>query len=49
MRMESLFRRLDGNQNGRLELHELQGQRALQRRLKRQNNRSYLLLGRFAQ
>ena len=44
MRMESLFHRLDGNQNGRLELHELQGQRALQRRLKRQNNRSYLLL-----
>ena len=44
MRMESLFHRLDGNQNGRLELQELQGQRALERRLKRQNNRSYLLL-----
>ena len=33
MRMESLFHRLDGNQNGRLELHKLQGQRALERRL----------------
>ena len=44
MRMESLFHRLDQNRNGRLELHELQGQRALVRRLNRQNNRSYLLL-----
>ena len=44
MWMESLFHRLDGNQNGRLELHELQGQRALERRLKRKDNRSYLLL-----
>ena len=44
MRMEILFYRLDGNQNGRLELRELQGPRALERRLKRQDNRSYLLL-----
>jgi hypothetical protein len=44
MRMEILFNRLDGNQNGRLELRELQGPRALERRLKRQDNRSYLLL-----
>ena len=44
MRMENLFHRLDLNRNGRLELHELQGQRALVRRLNRQKNRSYLLL-----
>ena len=44
MRMENLFHRLDRNRNGRLELHELQGQRALVRRLNRQKNRSYLLL-----
>lgn len=44
MRMESLFHRLDRNRNGRLELDELQGQRALVRRLNRQKNRSYLLL-----
>ena len=44
MRMEILFYRLDGNQNGRLELRELQGLRVLERRLKRQDNRSYLLL-----
>ena len=43
MRMEILFYRLDGNENGRLELRELQGPRALERRLKRQDNRSYLL------
>ena len=44
MRMESLFHQLDRNRNGRLELDELQGQRALVRRLNRQKNRSYLLL-----
>ena len=44
MRMEILFYRLDGNQNGRLELRELQGLWVLERRLKRQDNRSYLLL-----
>jgi hypothetical protein len=44
MRMEILFHRLDGTQNSRLELHELQGHLALARRLKRQNNRSYLRL-----
>ena len=44
MRMEILFYRLDGNQNGRLELRELQGLCVLERRLKRQDNRSYLLL-----
>ena len=44
MRMEILFYRLDGNQNGRLVLRELQGLRVLERRLKRQDNRSYLLL-----
>ena len=47
MRMEILFYRLDGIQNGRLELRELQGPRALERRLKRQDNRSYLLLNDF--
>ena len=44
MRMGSLFHRLDTNQNGRLELHEFQVLRALECRLKRQNNRSYLLI-----
>ena len=43
-RMESLFLRLDGNRNGRLELHEIQSERALLRRLKRLKTRSYLLL-----
>jgi hypothetical protein len=42
--MEVLFYRLDGNQNGRLELRDLQGLRVLERRLKRQDNRSYFLL-----
>lgn len=44
MRMKSLFYRLDEDQDGCLVLRELQGQRALERRLKRQNNRSWLLL-----
>ena len=44
LRMETLFYLLDGNQDGRLELRELQGLRVLERRLKRQDNRSYLLL-----
>ena len=44
MQIESLIHRLDGNQNGRLDSHTLQGHRVLERRLKRQNNLSYLLL-----
>ena len=43
-RMETLFIRLDVNSDGRLDASELQGRRALSRVLKRQNNRSYLLL-----
>ena len=43
-RMETLFIRLDLNGDGRLDASEVQGRRALSRVLKRQNNRSYLLL-----
>ena len=43
-RMETLFIRLDLNRDGRLDASEVQGQRSLSRVLKRQNNRSYLLL-----
>ena len=43
-RMETLFIRLDVNGDGRLDALELQGRRALSRVLKRQNDRSYLLL-----
>ena len=43
-RMETLFIRLDVNGGGRLDASEVQGRRALSRVLKRQNNRSYLLL-----
>ena len=43
-RMETLFIRLDVNRDGRLDASEVQGRRALSRVLKRQNNRSYLLL-----
>ncbi len=43
-RMETLFIRLDVNSDGRLDASEVQGRRGLIRRLKRQNNRSYLLL-----
>ena len=43
-RMETLFIRLDVNGDGRLDSSEVQGRRALSRVLKRQNNRSYLLL-----
>ena len=43
-RMEMLFIRLDVNRDGRLDASEVQGRRALSRVLKRQNNRSYLLL-----
>ena len=43
-RMETLFIRLDVNGDGRLDASEVQGRRALSRVLKRQNNRSYLLL-----
>ena len=43
-RLETLFIRLDVNRDGRLDASEVQGRRALRRRLKRQNNRSYLLL-----
>ena len=43
-RMETLFIRLDINGDGRLDASEVQGRRALSRVLKRQNNRSYLLL-----
>ena len=43
-RMETLFIRLDVNGDGRLDALEVQGRRALSRVLKRQNNRSYLLL-----
>ena len=43
-RMEMLFIRLDSNKDGRLDARELKGKRALTRRLKRQRNRSYLLI-----
>ena len=43
-RMEILFIRLDVNRDGRLDASEVEGRRALSRVLKRQNNRSYLLL-----
>ena len=43
-RIETLFIRLDVNRDGRLDASEVQGRRALSRVLKRQNNRSYLLL-----
>ena len=43
-RMETLFIRLDINGDGRLDASEVQARRALSRVLKRQNNRSYLLL-----
>lgn len=43
-RMEMLFIRLDSNKDGRLDAGELKGKRALTRRLKRQRNRSYLLI-----
>ena len=43
-RMETLFIRLDVNRDGRLDASEVQGRRGLSRRLKRQNNRFYLLL-----
>ena len=43
-RMKTLFIRLDVNRDGRLDASEVQGRRALSRVLKRQNNRSYLLL-----
>ena len=43
-RMETLFMRLDLNRDGRLDARELAGRRALTRRLKRQKNRSYLLI-----
>ena len=43
-KMEALFIRLDVNGDGRLDASEVQGRRALSRVLKRQNNRSYLLL-----
>ena len=46
-RMETLFIRLDVNRDGRLDASEVQGRRGLSRRLKRQNNRSYLLLEDF--
>ena len=43
-RMKTLFIRLDVDGDGRLDASEVQGRRALSRVLKRQNNRSYLLL-----
>ena len=43
-RIETLFIRLDVNRDGRLDASEVQGRRALSRVLKRQTNRSYLLL-----
>ena len=42
--METMFIRLDVNGDGRLDASEVQGRRALSSVLKRQNNRSYLLL-----
>lgn len=43
-RMESLFLRLDSDGNGRLEHQELNGRPALQRQLKRNTGRDFLLL-----
>lgn len=43
-RIEALFIRLDADRNGRLEADELKGRRALERRLKREKNRDFLLL-----
>lgn len=43
-RMEALFVRLDSNGDGRLDAGEVQDQRALRRRLKRQKGRQYLLI-----
>ena len=43
-RMEALFVSLDANSDGKLDAGELKGQRALRRRLKRQQGRSYLLI-----
>lgn len=43
-RMESLFLRLDSDGNGRLEHQELNGRPALQRQLKRNMGRDFLLL-----
>ena len=43
-RIEALFIRLDADRNGRLEPDELKGRRALERRLKREKNRDFLLL-----
>ena len=46
-RMQALFVRLDVNGDGRLDAGELRGHRALRRRLRRQKNRSYLLIEDF--
>ena len=43
-RMEALFVSLDANSDGKLDAGELKDQRALRRRLKRQQGRTYLLL-----
>ena len=43
-RMEALFVKLDANRDGRLDLGELQGRRALERRLLRIKGRTYLLI-----
>lgn len=43
-RMEALFVRMDINRDGRLDPTEVEGQRSLQRRLRRQDSRGYLLL-----
>ena len=46
-RMEEMFIRLDANRDGRLDAGELDGHRALKRRLKRQKNRNYLVIDDF--
>ena len=43
-RMEALFVQMDSNRDGRLERREVSGQSYLERRLKRQPNRNYLLI-----
>ena len=43
-RMEALFVRMASNRDGRLERREVSGQPYLERRLKRQPNRNYLLI-----
>ena len=43
-RMQALFVRLDANRDGRLDPGELQGRRALERRLRRTKGRTYLLI-----